>query len=428
LGELGGENALPPADRAQLEEVRASARIDWPKVRRLKDRWLRKAWARFVASGAAAGSQRSRDLAAFCERERDWLDDYTLFRALREADPDHSWRSWPEAMRGRAPPTLEEAKGRLAPLIGYFAYLQWLAHRQLERARAEAHSFGVLFAEDSADAWARQGELRFDATIGVPPDVYSETGQDWGLPVYRWEVMEERAFDWLRHRARRTAEIFDIARIDHVVGFYRTYVRPRGTGAPFFSPGDVRAQARQGEAVLDVFRSSGAYLVAEDLGTVPQFVRQSLARMAIPGYRVLRWEKGPDGAFHDPADWPALSVATTGTHDTTSMVSWWEELATAEREALCRLPALQSVGESREFSPAVHRGLLDVVYHSRSQFLALPFQDLFGLRDRLNVPGTVSSANWTFRLPWTLPQLSSDPSLRARAVSLRKMALDSGRA
>jgi 4-alpha-glucanotransferase len=133
-----------------------------------------------------------------------------------------------------------------------------------------------MVSGDSADVWARQDEFRLDASVGVPPDAFSETGQDWGLPVYRWDVLAARDYDWLRNRARRNADIYDGYRVDHLVGFYRTYFRPHGGGEPEFVPSEQAEQVKQGEAVLAVFREPGTEIVAEDLGLVPDFVRESL--------------------------------------------------------------------------------------------------------------------------------------------------------
>ncbi|MBI5546809.1 MAG: 4-alpha-glucanotransferase [Deltaproteobacteria bacterium] len=435
--ELGGETALPRADRDCLDHLRQAAQVDWSEIRRLKGTWLRRSFDRFLASGAGNGSERARDLEAFRDRERSWLFDYALFRALKDAQPEGWWRvDWPEALRRREPAAMAKAREKLARSCAYYEYVQWVAHRQLEAARAQARRFEVLFAgdlpfmvaEDSADAGARQDELRFDASIGAPPDEYSKEGQDWGLPVYRWEVIASRGFDWLRKRGKRMAEAFDLVRVDHVVGFYRTYVRPRDGSKPFFSPRAEAEQLRQGETVIAALRSGGASVVAEDLGVVPAFVRRSLGRLEVPGFRVLRWEKEEDGRFRDPAGWPALSVATTGTHDTTTLATWWEELTPSERKQVCAVPALRGLVEASSFSPQVHQSLLEAVYQSGSGLTLVPVQDLYGLRDRINVPGTVGAANWTWRLPWTLPQLMGDPQCRAQGGSLRRLAERSGRA
>ena len=201
------------------------------------------------------------------------------------------------AAAGTPAAALAQARLDLADDILYRQYVQWVASEQWDGAR-EASGDVALFGDlpfmvggDSADVWARQDEFRLDASVGAPPDALSETGQDWGLPVYRWDVLADRDFGWLRLRARRNAELFDGYRVDHLVGFYRTYVRPHDGSAPQFAPPDQGAQTRLGERVLHVLREPGAEIIAEDLGVVPDFVRESLARLSIPGCKVLRWER-----------------------------------------------------------------------------------------------------------------------------------------
>jgi 4-alpha-glucanotransferase len=182
-----------------------------------------------------------------------------------------------------------------------------------------------MVSADSADVWARQDQFRLDASVGVPPDAFSATGQDWGFPVYRWDVHAASDFEWLRCRARRNVALFDGYRVDHLVGFYRTYFRPHDGTEPQFTPAEEAVQTELGERVLRIFASSGAEIVAEDLGVVPDFVRASLGLLGIPGYKVLRWERewDVDGQpFIDPLDYPRSAVATSGTHDTEPMAVW----------------------------------------------------------------------------------------------------------
>ncbi len=238
-------------------------------------------------------------------------------------------------MQRRAPTAIDHARRELSREVLFHQYaLQWLAGVQWQQARSNPHGiqlFGDLpfmVDADSADVWARQDQFRLDLSLGAPPDAFSATGQDWGMPVYKWDVIAVQDFQWLRERARRSADLFDGYRIDHLVGFYRTYGRPRDdSGDAFFSPATQREQEALGERVLGLFRSAGAAIIAEDLGTVPDFVRGSLARQGIPGFRVLRWERywhAEGQPFRDPADYPSVSVAASGTHDTEPMVIWWE--------------------------------------------------------------------------------------------------------
>ena len=292
---------------------------------------------------------------------------------------------------------------------------------------------------DSADVWTRQDEFRLDVSVGVPPDAFSATGQNWGLPAYRWDVLTERDFPWLRQRGRRNADLFDGYRVDHLVGFYRMYVRPLEGGEGTFTPAVQAEQVALGERVMSVFRESGAEIIAEDLGVVPDFVRESLARLGIPGYRVFRWErhwKVEGQPFRDPVEYPPVSVATSGTHDTEPLAIWWENAPSKERLAALAIPSIRarlsaddraSAASEPRLRPAVLDALLEALFSSRSDLLILPVQDVFGWRDRINQPATVGDQNWTWKLPWPSDHLVTEPEARRVAGRLRAWAERHGR-
>jgi len=289
--------------------------------------------------------------------------------------------------------------------------------------------FPFMVSTDSADVWANQHAFRFDRTVGTPPDAFSATGQDWGLPVYRWDVMAAQDDRWLRQRARRMARLYDGYRVDHLVGFFRTYSRRLGEVLGDFDPEDEMEQRRQGERILQLFIGTDVQVTAEDLGLIPDFVRASLARLQVPGYKVLRWERDWHRAGQpliDPATFPAVSVATTSTHDIEPLALWWGMLDDRERAALLGalgLPRLPGVG----FGPAIRDGLLTQAYGSGSDLLLLPIQDVFGWPDRVNTPATVGEQNWTWKLPLSVEALSTDPEALERADALHRLATDSGR-
>ena len=156
--------------------------------------------------------------------------------------------------------------------------------------RWDIRRFSVHGERHTRDVLGAQREFHLDASVGVPVADGSEEAQDWGLPAYRWEVIGPEGYRWLAERTRRCADLFDAFRVDHLVGFYRTYARDR-RGHGFFSPGDEHTQVAQGEALMALFRSRGSLIVAEDLGVVPDFVRASQARLGVPGLKVLRWER-----------------------------------------------------------------------------------------------------------------------------------------
>jgi 4-alpha-glucanotransferase len=370
------------------------------------------------------------------QRERYWLDDYALFRALRDRHACRAWWEWPARLAERDAGALARAREELAREVLKQQYLQWAADSQWHGVRAdcEVGIFGDLqfmVSRDSSDVWARQGDFLHEASVGTPPDAFSETGQDWGLPVYRWDAIASNDYTWLRERSARSASLYDGYRIDHLVGFYRTFVRPPGA-KPYFVPAEEHDQLAQGERLMRIFLDSGTVIIAEDLGVVPDFVRASLQRLGIPGYRVLRWErewKLPRKPFKDPAKWPERSVATSGTHDTEPLAEWWSKADPEERREFLKLPPFASLpkGEDATLTPGLRDAILEALFASGSQYLILPFGDLFGWPDRINTPGVVNGENWRWRLPWPVDRLSEQPEARERAAFLRAQATRGGR-
>ena len=438
---LGGEDALGHDGRAELERLRASPRVAYAGVRRLKHEMLVRAWNRFLVGEASHDTARARAFDEFCAAQAWWLDDYALFRALHAHHGGRSWLDWPLPLRNRHGDALAAASQSLRGDVRFRQYLQWLAHEQWMRVRREVPEialFGDLpftVATDSADVWVRQHEFQLDVSVGAPPDAFSETGQDWNLPAYRWDVMAEGDFGWLRQRGRRYAELYDGFRVDHLVGFYRTYVRKvRGMEGEFI-PSTEDAQIALGERVLDVFRGSGAEVTAEDLGVIPSFVRASLLRKGVPGYKVFRWERewDRDGQpFVDPAAYPAASVATTGTHDTDTIAAWWASAPREERAAVLAIPSLRetlsaaALAQAHE-SPALidhaRDAILETLFGSGSDLLIVPIQDVFGWTDRVNQPATIADSNWTWRLGWPADAFARQPEAVAVATRLRAWAV-----
>ena len=436
LQALGGEALLTEDERATLARARESASVDYGAVRAIKIRGLRAAFDHFRVTEWNANSRRAHRLKLFLDRSRWWLDDYTLFRALHAREEGRYWREWPEPLRDRVPAALMRARQELAGEILFYSYLQWLAWDQWTEAR-DACDIGVfgdfpfMVSGDSADVWSRQQDFRFDASVGAPPDAFSETGQDWGFPAYRWDRIAAGGFRWLAARARRSAELYDGYRVDHLVGFFRTYVRETGGQAAFVPP-EPRDQALQGERVLDVLSATGARIIAEDLGVIPGFVRETLKRLDIPGYKVLRWERDwdqPGKPFRDPAEYPNSSVATSGTHDTEPLAEWWDEAPLEERHAIGGIVCMDPPGCDPEapFNDTTRDAILQILYASGSDIVLLPINDVFGWRDRINTPALVSDKNWTWRLPWPVDQLSHEEQAHDRSDFVRALAHKYGR-
>jgi 4-alpha-glucanotransferase len=432
-----GEETPGGDNRPALVQTPEAPRLDYAGVRAVKGRALRRSFDWFAGNVQGTADRRARSFRAFVKRERWWLDDYVLFRALHDEQGGRHWREWEAGLRDREVAALAAARERLERETSYYAYLQWIAGEQWQRARKEAAPVGLfgdfpfMVSANSADVWARQHEFDLDSSVGTPPDAFSASGQDWGLPAYRWDVVAAGGYVWLRDRARRAAELYDGFRIDHLIGFFRTYIR-RPDGSAGFVPTGEAEQRAQGERLLGVFSESGASLIGEDLGTVPDFLRVSLAERGIPGMKVLRWERdwhAEGQPFHDVTAYPPVSVATSGTHDTETLSEWWDNADWHERQAVLSLPSMRGAGLSPDapFSDHTRDALLETLFASGSRLLILPIQDIFGWRDRINTPASVSDRNWTWRLPGPVEDLMTDPGGLERAGFLRARSRKYGR-
>lgn len=403
----------------EIERVRHTPKVDYKAVRDLKGRVLRTSFERFIKDDWVLDTGRAAAFRAFIAEESWWLDEYGAYRALRAEAGERPWPEWSRELREREPSAIAHARERLASQILFYQYLQWVASRQWQTIRQRTGGieivgdFPFMVTLDSADVWSRQQDFLLDASVGTPPDAFSETGQEWGLPPYNWDEARKNDFEWLRMRARRQSDLYDGFRVDHLVGFYRTYVRPLDGSPPFFMPSEEPAQVELGETVMRIMIDTNADVSVEDLGTVPDFVRESIARLGLPGYKVLRWEPA------DPMLYPPLSVAMSGTHDTEPLAVWWEVLTPAERRRFG--------SDSPNYDAAVRDHLLEQLYNAGSNIVLTPIQDVFGWRDRINLPATISDGNWTYVLPWPSDTANAQPDAVECANRLARWSYQTGR-
>jgi 4-alpha-glucanotransferase len=437
----GGDARLPLADQMALKTARAASRVDYANVRQAKHGALSLAFSNFWDVDWVRTTPRAGSFAAFCAWEEWWLADYALYCALRDRHAGQPWTEWPEPLQIRNVEALEDARRELEREILFHQYAQWLADEQWAAAReglGDIRLFGdfpFMVGVDSADVWANQHLFQFDRTTGTPPDAFSATGQDWGLPVYRWDAMAAEDYRWLRQRARRMGHIYDGYRVDHLVGFFRTYSRALGDPTGHFDPGHEPDQIAQGERILELFKSTSSQITAEDLGLIPDFVRESLAKVGLPGYKVIRWERDwhtPGQPFVPPSKFPRVSVATTSTHDIEPIALWWDTASSDEKRLFVRLLGEDVVPQGVDpatvsFTPGLLALMLESAYSAGSDLLLLPLQDACGWRDRINVPATVGANNWSWRVPFTVEQLQEDDAMNAAARELYRLADRSGR-
>ena len=356
----------------------------------------------------------------FCRTEESWLADYALYAELRRQYGTGAWTEWPEPVRRRNPQALARVTAEGSRTLAQEQVLQFAFAVQWNNLRVAAARSGIrilgdvaIFVNmDSADVWVHPELFELDADLkpvriaGVPPDYFSPTGQRWGNPLYRWDVLSGSGFEWWVHRIRRAHELYDIIRLDHFRGFEAYWSIPA-----------EEETAVNGEWVkapgLELFHALEAALgplplVAEDLGLITPEVDALRQELKMPGMKVIQFGFGDKGAhIHLPHRYTADTVAYTGTHDNDSTQGWWNSASEAEQKAVMAYvgPVPIRDGLARPVWP-----LIRATQTSVAEVAVVPAQDLLelGSEARMNRP-SVAAGNWSWRAPeasWT-PELSS---------------------
>ncbi len=367
--------------------------------------WL--GYQTFLIHEVAANTARAQAFEAYCSAQAPWLRGYALFRALKDFYNWKSWRDWPAEYQNIHSSAVAQFEVQYKEFVDFFKYVQWILDQQLRRAKAFAQEKGVyIFGDipfatnlDSAEVWAEQENYRIGYEIGAPADQFSKDGQRWGLPAYNWPYLLEHNLDLWRRKIRRVTELYDIFRLDHLVGFFRTYVFAPGEQQGAFDVEDEQAQIDRGYTFLRMVleEARGKLPVGEDLGVIPNYVRRMLVDLRIPGYKVLRWEREDNGWYREPKNYPVVSLATTSTHDTETLRGWWENMDVNERRNIWEMISAQKTDGNVPFNLDTERLMLKRVLESASALTLFAWQDIVGTLERVNVPGTVGPENWTYR-------------------------------
>jgi 4-alpha-glucanotransferase len=457
--------------------------VKYRQVKRLKRRLLEKAFANFFTR---TPDERRLEFRAFCQAEAAWLRDYAFFRVLMEENDDSAaWTRWPaqhqsiERARNWLRDLSQERQRALTDRQEFFCYVQWIAHQQWRAVKSYAEERGVALMGDipfgvsyhSADVFARPDEFVLDWFGGAPPEPHfkddaftQKWGQNWGIPLYRWDRMRANHFAWWRERVHAARCIFHLFRIDHVLGFYRIYAfpwRPRknkqflpldhhqmleqtGGRAPHFvprndeTPENCEANKREGEEYLRaVLEEAGATrVIGEDLGVVPYYVRPDLQSLGIAGFKIPQWEVR-DGTITPGDKYERLSVATYATHDHKPIRALWEEAIetpapTSEQSRfdLAKMAVFASIDPNldkfdfeNDFYPAIMRAL----FKSESWIAVVMITDLLARKYRFNVPGTQANFNWTRRIRRSIGQLNSSRKEQTRMRLIHELLVKTGR-
>lgn len=376
-------------------------RVDYGAVIPFKQEIQRRAYTRFTthATDAQRGS-----FDQFRQDEASWLDDYALFAALKDVFGGAAWNAWDAPLARREPTALTQARADHSDLVAYHAFGQWVFAEQWGALKAYANERGIqiigdapIFAAfDSADAWANRELFAIDDAgnptliAGVPPDYFSVTGQRWGNPLYKWDAMQARGFDWWIARLRQTLRQVDILRIDHFRGFAGYWAIPAAEETAVHGQW-TRAP---GQALFAAIRATLGDLpiIAEDLGVITPDVVALRDRCGYPGMRVLQFGFGGWAeSVHLPHNYVQNSVVYTGTHDNDTTVGWFWSQGDEMRGHVQHYFGRDGSDIAWDFIRAALASVSDMAI--------FPLQDVLGLGSeaRMNTPG-VASGNWGWRL------------------------------
>lgn len=360
-----------------------------------------------VAFGATASAAQRTEFDAFCAQQASWLDDYALFMAMCDHTDWQPWNSWEGGLAQRKPAALKKAREQHAARIAFWKFCQWNFFRQWLRLKAYANARGITIVGDapifiafqSAEVWARQELFELDkdgnptVVAGVPPDVFSATGQRWGNPLYRWNAHKKEKFAWWIERVRRTFELVDTVRIDHFRGFAAYWEIPASEPTAMHG----RWVPAPGDALFEAIRNAlgDVSIIAEDLGLITPDVDALRKKYGFPGMRILQFAFGDDSTNHFlPHNYEADTVVYTGTHDNDTTVGWWQQATETERRHLCDYLAT----DGRD----IHWCLIRAACASVADTAIHPMQDVLGAggEARMNFPGK-ASGYWEWRFDWS---------------------------
>jgi len=396
-----------------------TASVDYGKVTATKLPLLRQAAKNFLQKppDALGEHQRFRD---FCGKNSWWLEDFALFTVLREQFGGESWNRWPRELAKREPKALEAARKQHAAEIDRERVLQFAFFEQWQALHHYCHARGIriigdvaIFVNfDSSDVWTHPELFYLDSDLqptvvsGVPPDAFSDTGQRWGNPLYRWDVLKERGYDWWVSRMRWAVRLCDYVRLDHFRGFQQYWEIPAD------EPTAVHGKWADGpkEDLFNVLRRELGDLpfVAEDLGLITPDVVQLREKLGIPGMKVMQFGFGDEGAhIYLPHRYTPECVAYSGTHDNDTTVGWWNSLGAEERQLVTAY-----LGEGAE---GIHWRMMRSLLDSVANFVIFPLQDVLGLDSsaRMNRPSQ-SNGNWG----WRFQNGALEPQLSQRLAAL----------
>ncbi len=388
--------------------------VDYEKVTRTKMKLLREAFKGFTDDVG---------YTSFMIDERDWLEDYALFTALKEKFGGRPWTEWSEDIKMRVPEAIELYRKELSEEIRFVKFVQYIFFRQWDRFHRYCNKNGIQLigdipiyvSPDCADVWAQPELFELDEkrcpkrVAGVPPDYFSATGQLWGNPLYDWEAMKKDNYKWWLKRIGKAGDCFDMLRIDHFRAFDTYYAIPYGHKTAEHGTWEKGPGMELFNAIKNDL--GDVNIIAEDLGDIFDSVKALLKDSGFPGMRVLQFGFNPENSDNDhlPHRYPENCVAYTGTHDNATIMQWYRETDDKSR-------AMAKRYLKPRFLERMNFCFIRNVYASPACLAIIPMQDVMGLgkEGRMNIPSTLGG-NWDWRMP-------TGATTSARADKLRELA------
>ena len=373
-------------------------KIDYEKIYYSRFKVLKKAFQRFKPD---------KEYQEFVKENEGWLEDYSLYMAIKDSKDGASWNVWEDSLKNREPEALVKAKEELKDAIDFYKFQQYEFDRQWKKLHAYANKQGIQIvgdipiyvAFDSADAWAAPEMFQFDeennpvAVAGCPPDAFSATGQLWGNPLYNWEYHKKTGYEWWIRRIGYCFKLYDVVRIDHFRGFDEYYAIPYGDETA------VNGKWMPGPG-MDLFQAVEAKLgrpniIAEDLGFLTDSVLKMLADSGFPGMKVLQFAFDPSAeSAYLPHTYPKNCVVYTGTHDNDTTRGWYHSESKATRDFAKEYMNVQRMDEDN-----LAWDFIRVAMGSVADLCITPMQDFLNLdgEARINMPSTLGG-NWAWRM------------------------------
>jgi 4-alpha-glucanotransferase len=393
--------------------------VDFPKAVRFKNKLLKKACQNFE------NGNNNKDFKKFCVQNKYWLDDFALFVALHKRFGHISWCDWPPKVKNRDKETIEQLENILQAeetgekILQYLFFKQWFELKSCCN-RSNIKIIGdipIYVAHDSCDVWANPQIFKLTKSkrpqflAGVPPDLFSKTGQLWGNPVYDWKVLKKTKYDWWIRRIRHNMNLFDIVRIDHFRGFFDYWQVPAANKT---AAGGRWIKAPYKDFFKTLFKHiNRSEIIAEDLGYITPKIRGFIKKSDIACMRVLQFGFGGDLSKnrHFPANLPQNCVLYSGTHDNNTIKGWFETQADElQKKRLFELTGGKATIKNLNWA------FINLALSTRVRLVIIPMQDVLGLgtQARMNRPGT-TKGNWLWRL--TPQQISPQKSIKLKKIT-----------